>query len=155
MARISKHISIYLSQFFSIASIIGRVTITLAIFLLPVISLFDFYKSKFFLKWILIFIFIYHVFHFLKKVFFSENGILGFYMLMLFIPILISGNIIFDAGFFILFFMLLAYHSILGLSSLFADYSFSKKNQINFITPHFFFFLKSTLLFFFFIGVFF
>lgn len=156
MKKISEHISIYISQFFSMASILGRISINGIFLVFPIIILINFSTvGFFFLKNILIVSVLYHIGHFFKKVFFSENGLIGFSLLLILILVSYNPFLFWDQGFFVGFFLLLFYHCILGFDALLKDYSISDFKTVKFFSVFSFLLLKSVLLtFFFLIGFF-
>ena len=155
MKKLSKHLSIYSSQYFSIASIIARVTVSSLLLGLPIlikVGIFQGPQPCFVFVNLIILILLYHVLHFFKKSLFSENGIIGLYILIAISLLFLNSKTIWDFGFFMFLYFVFIYHTILGLTSIFKDYSYSKNNSVRFYNINFFIFVKSSLLVFYFIS---
>lgn len=155
MSKLSKHLSIYSSQYFSIASIIARVTIISLVLGLPFLVKFGIFQSPlpyFVFICLSIFILLYHIYHFIKKSLFSENGVIGFYLFIIVGFLSINSALVWDYGFFVLLFFIFIYHTTLGLISVFRDYSYSDNSSIRFYNIYFFLLMKSFLLVFYFIS---
>ena len=156
MKKISEHISVYISQFFSMASILGRISINGIFLIFPIFLIINLSPiSLFFMKSVLIISVLYHTGHFLKKIFLSENGLIGFFLSLAMVIFFYNSCIFWDQGFFIVFLLLLIYHCILGFDALMKDYSISDLKNIRFFKVSSFLILKSALLTFFFLLVFF
>ena len=155
MAKLSKHLSIYSSQYFSIASIIARVTIIGLVLGLPFLAKFGFFKNPlpyFVFVSLSIFILLYHIYHFIKKSLFSENGVIGLYLFINIGFLSINSSLVWDYGFFILLLFVFVYHTTLGVISIFRDYSYSSNSSIRFYNIYLFILMKSFLLVFYFIA---
>ena len=152
MQKYSKNISIYSAQFLSIASILGRITINGFILIMPVMLIIrniNTLVEVFFFKWFLIFVIIYHIFHFWKEVFNTVKGFLGLCVIILIITLLCYNAVLNDPGFIMLGAYIVIHHITFGLVSLFTDYSININSKIRFWTSSLYIIIVSILFTFF------
>lgn len=150
--RISKHISIYLGQFFSLISILSRLSIIFSLLVFPLLKILGLISNQFIVYAYLSIFYvsiIFHLFHYWEKI--SSNFyilfMLGLILVWFFAPI-----IFFDLFFFWCIFYVGTFHVILGFLSVLSDYSINNSGKLYFYNFFFLNFIISTLLCFFFLA---
>ena len=150
--RISKHISIYLGQFYSLVSILSRLSIIFSLLVFPLLKVLGLISNQFIVYTCLsIFYFsiIFHLFHYWEKI---SSNFYVFFMLGLILVWFLFPIIFFDLFFFWCIFYVGVFHIILGFLSVLSDYSINNSGKLYFYNFFFLNFIISILLCFFFLA---